>query len=65
MDEKTYHQFSQFSVTSTYRKLLLDKLNADELKLYEFLQANNKRLEQERITNTYILEQLKSLSICD
>lgn len=63
MDEKTYHQFSQFSVTSTYRKLFLDKLNTTELKLYGFLQTNNKRLEQERITNTYILEQLKSLSI--
>jgi len=63
MDEKTYHQFSQFSVTSTYRKLSLDKLNADELKLYGFLQTNSKRLEQERITNFYISEQLKSLSI--
>jgi hypothetical protein len=58
MDEKTYNQFSQFSVTSTYRKLQLDKLTDDELNLYEFLQANNKRLEQERITNKYILERL-------
>lgn len=63
MDEKTYHQFSQFSVTSEYRKLLLDKLTADELKLYSFLQTNSKRLEQERITNVYISEQLKSLPI--
>lgn len=58
MDDKTYNQFKQFSVTSTYRKLQLDKLTADELNLYEFLQANNKRLEQERITNNYILERL-------
>lgn len=63
MDEKTYNQFDQFSVTSVYRKLLLEKLSADEIKLYEFLQKTNKRLEQERITNSYILEQLKSLSI--
>lgn len=63
MDEITYQQFSHFSVTSPYRKLLLERLNADELKLYVFLQANNKRLEQERITNSYISEQLKSLSI--
>ena len=63
MDEITYQRFSQFSVTSPYRKLLLERLNADELKLYVFLQANNKRLEQERITNSYISEQLKSLSI--
>lgn len=62
MDEEAYHHFSQFSVTSTYRKLLLDKLNADELKLYNFLQTNNKRLEQERITNSYILERLRLIS---
>jgi hypothetical protein len=65
MDEITYNQFSQFSVTSIYRKLLLENLNADELKLYGFLQTNSKRLEQERITNAYILEQFKSLSIGD
>lgn len=58
MDKKTYNQFSQFSVTSAYRKLFLEKLNADELNLYEFLQTNSKRLEQERITNRYILANL-------
>ncbi len=63
MDEKTYNQFSKFAVTSIYRKLVLEKLNTDELKLYKFLQTNNKRLEQERITNTYVSEQLGSLSI--
>lgn len=63
MDEKTYNQFSQFAVTSTYRKRELDKLNADELELYSNLQGNSKRLEQERITNSYILEQLKSFAI--
>jgi hypothetical protein len=63
MDEKTYHHFSQFAVTSTYRKLKLERLSADELELYENLQSNSKRLEQERITNTYILEEIKSLSL--
>lgn len=58
MDVQTYHQFSQFSVTSSYRKLQLDKLTDGESNLYEFLQVNNKRLEQERITNNYILERL-------
>lgn len=58
MDEGTYMHFNQFSVTSAYRKLQLDKLTAAELRLYEFLQLNNKRLEQERITNSYILEKL-------
>jgi hypothetical protein len=61
MDEETYYRFNQFSVSSTYRKLLLEKLNAPELKMYGFLQTNNKRLEQERITNSYILEQLKNI----
>lgn len=61
MDEKTYNQFSQFSVSSTYRKLSLEKLDADESKLYNFLQNNSKRLEQERITNSYISHQLYSI----
>ncbi|MBS1735618.1 MAG: hypothetical protein JSS98_03335 [Bacteroidetes bacterium] len=63
MDEKTYHHFSQFAVTSAYRKLKLEMLSADELELYENLQRNSKRFEQERITNSYISEQLLSLSI--
>ncbi|HMO60773.1 MAG: Wadjet anti-phage system protein JetD domain-containing protein [Chitinophagaceae bacterium] len=61
MDEKTYNQFNQFSVSSTYRKLSLEKLDADESKLYNFLQNNSKRLEQERITNSYISLQLNSI----
>ncbi|MBN8836227.1 MAG: hypothetical protein J0I09_03130 [Sphingobacteriia bacterium] len=58
MDKITYKTFNQFSVTSSYRKLPLNNLQSVELKLYEFLQANNKRLEQERITNQYIKEHL-------
>jgi hypothetical protein len=54
MDEMTYNSFSQFSVTSPYRKLKMEALTAEELKLYEFLHSNNKRLEQERISNRYI-----------
>jgi len=61
MDEETYNQFSQFSVFSTYRKLSLENLNTDESALYNFLQNNNKRLEQERITNSYISHQLNSI----
>lgn len=41
----------------------LGKLNDDEVWLYEFLQKNNKRLEQERITNSYILERLRLASL--
>ena len=62
MNEVTYNQFNQFSVTSAYRKLQLRNLTTDELKLYEFLQMNNKRLEQERISNGYIREKLNLTS---
>lgn len=63
MDEDTYNTFSQFSVSSTYRKLSLENLNLEELKLYEFLQTNSERLEQERISNAYIIEQIKLLEV--
>ena len=61
MDKVTYEHFKQFAVTSTYRKLQLGNLNDDEVWLYEFLQKNNKRLEQERITNHYINSKLSIL----
>lgn len=58
MDQNTYHQFSQYSVTSIYRRLQLNFLTEEERQLYQFLQANNKRFEQERITNKYVIESL-------
>lgn len=58
MDEKTYDDFSNFSVTSVYRKQKLDRLLPAEAGLYEFLQANHKRLEQERISIHYIKDRL-------
>lgn len=61
MDEETYEKFRQFAVISVYRKLQLDNLKEDELKLYEFLQRGNQRLEQERITNHYINRKLPAL----
>ncbi|MBS4063051.1 MAG: hypothetical protein KGZ74_00745 [Chitinophagaceae bacterium] len=61
MDEETYNQFSQFSVNSAYRKLPLEYLNTTESKLYELLLANSKRLEQERVSNYYISERLKTI----
>lgn len=61
MDEETYEEFRQFAVISVYRKLQLDNLNEDELRLYEFLQRGNQRLEQERITNHYINRKLPAL----
>lgn len=61
MDKSTYIHFKQFAVISAYRKILLDQLTTNELELYEFLQKNNIRLEQERITNNYIQNQLDSI----
>lgn len=58
MDKATYDQFNQFAVTTPYRKLPLDKLTADEMPLYKFLQQNNKRLEHERISQQYVQDQL-------
>ena len=55
MNEATYYHFSQFTVKNTNRKKELQYLLPDEQKLYEFVVHNDKRLEQERITQQYIL----------
>lgn len=60
MDETTYNEFSAFSVHSAYRKIELPLLNTDEEKMYHFLQKENRRLEQERISNVYIQRRLNS-----
>jgi hypothetical protein len=61
MDLNTFKAFEQFSVTSAYRKMSLPNLNHEELEVYTFLQSNNRRLEQERISNQYICKQLSTL----
>lgn len=61
MDEMTYNEFSSFSVHSVYRKIELPLLNAEEQKMYHFLQQENRRLEQERISNGYVQRQLENL----
>ncbi len=58
MDTDTYMQYSNFAVDSKYRKKELQNLTLSERQLYEYLQANNKRLEQERIPQDYILNQI-------
>jgi hypothetical protein len=55
MNENTYNHFNQFTVKNANRKKELQYLLPDEQKLYEFLVHNDKRLEQERITQQYIL----------
>lgn len=54
MDKTTYNEFSAFSVHSAYRKIQLPLLYPDEQDMYHFLQKENRRLEQERISNMYV-----------
>ena len=63
MDEATYDAYSAFSVYSTYRKKELQRLNAKEEKLYHFLLSENRRLEQERISNAFVEGGLKCLKL--
>ncbi|RAI97678.1 hypothetical protein LX64_04981 [Chitinophaga skermanii] len=63
MDETTYNEFSSFSVHSKYRKIELPHLHPYEQKMYAFLQKENRRLEQEHITNRYVQEQLMAKCI--
>ncbi len=65
MNMQTFKAFERFSVRSVYRKLPLTNLNKAESIMYGFLQSNNKRLEQERITNQYIVAYLNALIASD
>jgi hypothetical protein len=63
MDHKTFEHFSEFAVAGARNKsedLLL--LTNDERKLFEQLKLSDKnRLEQEKISQDYVMEYLKSL----
>jgi hypothetical protein len=63
MDKNAYEIFSHFSEHSVYRKLQLNNLSDAEIKMYEYLQSNNIRLEQERITQEYILSELLKMQL--
>jgi hypothetical protein len=58
MDKNSYEHYSSYSVDNKSRKKTLQYLTTDERLLYEFLQSNNKRLEQERIELQYVYEHL-------
>lgn len=62
MDETTYNEFSGFSVNSVYRKIELSLLHPNEQKMYHFLQKENRRLEQERISNAYVQKQITHIT---
>lgn len=61
MDETTYKTFERFSVTNTTSKKHLPFLNQQEAEMYSFLVLNRIRLEQEKITQAYIMQYLKSI----
>ncbi len=63
MDKNIYETFSQFSEHSIYRKIQLNYLSQAEVKMYEYLQFNNIRLEQERITQEYIQSELLKMQL--
>ena len=60
MDEATYAEFSVFSVHSVYRKIELAFLKAEEQKMYHFLIKEYRRLEQEKISNSYVQKRLET-----
>jgi hypothetical protein len=63
MDEATYNEFVTFSVHAPYRKAGLPRLDVDEEKMYHFLLNQSRRLEQERISNTYVEGRLNLLRL--
>lgn len=58
MDKITFENFEAFSVENKVRKKNLPNLLPEEAQLYEYLTAGNRRLEQERISQHYVLERL-------
>ncbi len=55
MNENTYKLFERFAVDNKGKKKILPLLSIEEQKLYQFLLNNNKRLEQERVEQKYVL----------
>ena len=61
MDEDTYYKHQQFSGYNATRKKTLTNLSVDEQNLYQFLVSNNKRLEQEKIPQQYVINSINKL----
>lgn len=58
MDRETYSRHSNFTVENNSRRKKLPYLLSEENELYELLVNNNKRLEQEKISQVYVLNKL-------
>lgn len=62
MDAKTYHAFQEFVVEgSGAKQRVLPNLTAAESEIYHVVCQHNIRLEQERISHNFMLEQLRKL----
>lgn len=60
MDKTTFDRHINFSVENRYRKKDLPLLVQEESMMYEYLQRNGKRLEQERIEQNYVKMQIQN-----
>ena len=61
MDKITFEKFRGFSVTTVGRKRSLPLLNEKEMRLYNYLSEQHLRLEQERISQDYVIETMRAM----
>ena len=61
MDSATFTRFYKNLKGNNFVKSLLPNLNQKELQFYQQIEANNYRLEQEKIPIEYVIETVKSL----
>jgi hypothetical protein len=62
MDTKTLNKFTKFEIEGKEYQGILNALNMEETKVYEYIKENNLRLEQERIPIHFIKNELELLS---
>lgn len=63
MDRSTFDKYFENDAGTPSKISVELNLTAEELFLYEYIKANNYRLEQEKIPQNYVIEQLKSHSL--
>ena len=63
MDRSTFDKYFENDAGTPSKISVELNLTAEELFLYEYIKANNYRLEQEKIPQNYVIEQLKSQSL--
>ena len=63
MNRETYDAFESFSVNNNTKRKALPLLNGQEQNFYGFLVVQSKRLEQERISQSFIEQAIKALKL--